>query len=296
MLTFATSASSQPGFYRVTTQPEEVKIFINDAPSDAAGMLAPGTYSLRVEKEGYHAQTGKINIRSDRVVEIRVRLLPVKMRARRHNNRYDIKLRPTTGSLILSSNPPGLSVFLNDNDEGTTPLRLDDVPTGSHRVTIGSVSATVSLQTHDLRRLRLEGGKIQDVTKEIYDSNHKNVRLRTFALFMEEDENRARDCKNFRDRRGNSAFRLATAGTFLITRMVFRNSGDEAVSLPLRFSIYRGSSLFSRAKHTIRLDPKVDHDWCYYHHDYWTTGEYTLAIEGIDGQRWGEIYFTIYRE
>jgi hypothetical protein len=296
LLAYAVSALSQPGYYRVTTQPGGVKIFINEVPADSAGMLNPGTYSLRVEKEGYHSQIRQIEIQSDRIAELRVRLLPARIRARTHNRRYDFKLRQTSGSLILSSNPPGLAVSLNNDGKGTTPLRIDGVPTGSHVVTIGGVSDTVLLRTQDLLRLRLEAGKIQNVTKEIYQSNYEHVRLRNFALFMEEDETRARDCASFRNRRGSSFFRLASAGMYLITRMIFRNAGDSAISVPVRFSIYRGSSLFSRARHTIRLDPNVDHDWCYYHFDYWDTGEYTLAIEGTDGHRWGEIYFRIYRE
>jgi hypothetical protein len=293
---YAAPAWSQPGYYRVKAQPSDVKIYLNEVLVDSAGMLDPGTYSLRVEKEGYHSQIKEIKIVSDRIVDIRVRLQPARMRVRSSSRRYDIRMRQTTGSLILSSNPPGLPVFLNDDEKGTTPLRIDDVPTGSHRVNIGDASETVSLQSYELRRLRLEQGKIRDVTREIYGSNYERVRLRNFELFMESDENRARDCAAFRNRRGSRVFRVFNEGMFLVTRMIFRNSGDAPVSLSLRFSIYRGSRLISHAKHTLRVDPGVDHDWCYYHYDFWETGEYTLTIEGTDGHRWGEMHFRVYRE
>ncbi|MDZ7344620.1 MAG: PEGA domain-containing protein, partial [candidate division KSB1 bacterium] len=289
-------ASSQPGYYRVTTQPENVNIFIDNVLSHATGMLPAGDYALRVEKEGYHPQTRKITIRSDRLVEIRVRLWPVRMRVREYNNRYDFKLRPTTGSLIVSSDPPGLPVSLNDQDKGITPLRIDGVPTGTHRLTIGEVSGAVDIDTYEVQRLRLEKGTIRDVTQEIYESSYEAIALRNLALFMEANETLVRHCANFRNRRGANVFRLATAEMFLVVRMIFRNSSDAPISLPLYFSIYRGSSLLSRAQHVIRLDPTVDHDWCYYHYDDWKSGEYKLVIHGADGHRWGEIHFRVHRE
>ncbi len=296
LLTFTGKAWTQPGYYRVTSQPGGINVYINDARADTAGMLRPGTYELRIEKQGYQTTTRNIRIESDRVVEIRVRLLPVRMRIRSFPKRYDFRMRRTTASLILSSNPPGLPILLNDDEKGTTPLRLDDVPTGAYRVTIGAVSDSVRLRQDDLRRLRLEKGRINEVTKEIFDSNYERVRLRTLAVFMEEDEGRAQDCSLFRERRGSSVFRLARTNMFLVARMIFQNTGDATVSVPLRFSIYQGSNLLSRTRHTVKIKPGKDHDWCYYHHDYWGDGEYTLAIESVDGHRWGEIYFRIARE
>ncbi|MDZ7289270.1 MAG: PEGA domain-containing protein [candidate division KSB1 bacterium] len=293
---FVTTAWSQPGYYRVTVQPGGVRLFINDAPADSAGMLDPGIYSLRIEKPGYRTVTRKVRIESDRVLEIRVRLWPAKIKTRPQYKRYDVRLRQTTASLILSSNPPGLPIRLNDDDKGMTPLRLDDVPTGSYRITIGTVTDNIWLQQDELRRLRLERGKIQDVTKEIYDTNFEHVRLHNLALFMEEDEARACDCSLFRGRRGANVFHPATAGMFLIARMIFRNSSETTISIPLRFSIYRDGKLFSRAKHTLNIKSGRDHDWCYYHHDYWETGEYTLTVESVDGHRWGVVHFRIYLE
>lgn len=293
LLTFAGQVWAQPGYYRVTSQPGGIKVYINEARADTAGMLRPGTYELRIEKQGYQTTTRNIRIESDRVVEIRVRLLPVRMRIRSYPKRYDFRMRRTTASLILSSNPPGLPILLNNDEKGTTPLRLDEVPTGAYRVTIGAVSDSVRLRQDDLRRLRLEKGRINEVTKEIFASNYERVRLRTLAVFMEEDELRAQDCSLFRERRGSSAFRLASSNMFLVARMIFQNTGDATISVPLRFSIYQGSNLLSRARHTVNIKPGKDHDWCYYHYDYWDEGEYTLAIESVDGHRWGEIYFRI---
>jgi hypothetical protein len=293
LLAFIDEVWAQPGYYRVTAQPSGIKAYINDARADTAGMLRPGTYELRIEKEGYESTTRNIRVESDRVTEIRVRLLPVRMRIRSHPKRYDFRMRRTTASLILSSNPPGLPILLNDDEKGTTPLRLDDVPTGSYRVKIGAVSDSIRLRQDELRRLRLEKGRINEVTKEIFDSNYERVRLRTLAVFMEEDEARAQDCSLFRERRGSNIFRLVSANMFLVARMNFQNTGNAMISIPLRFSIYQGSNLLSRAKHIINIKPGKDHDWCYYHHDYWDDGEYTLAIESVDGHRWGEIYFRI---
>ncbi|MGH7601913.1 MAG: PEGA domain-containing protein, partial [bacterium] len=255
VLTFTGKAWAQPGYYRVTAQPGGIKVYINEARADTAGMLSPGTYELRIEKEGYEGTTRNIRIESDRVTEIRVRLMPVRMRIRSFPKRYDFRLRRSTASLILSSNPPGLPIALNNDEKGTTPLRLDDVPTGPYRVKIGAVSDSITLRQDDLRRLRLEKGRINEVTKAIFDSNYERVRLRTLTVFMEDNEARAQDCSLFRERRGSSVFRLANSNMFLVARMIFQNTGDATISVPLRFSIYQGSNLLSRASHTVNITP-----------------------------------------
>jgi hypothetical protein len=245
----AATAWSQPGYYRVSAKPGGVQVFINDARSDSAGMLDPGTYAFRIDKEGYRAAIRSVTIESDRVAEIRVHLLSARPRLRAYPKRYNVRLRRTTASLILSSNPPGLPVRLNDDEKGSTPLRLDDVPTGEYRVTIGRVSETVELQSDEMRRLRLEKGAIHDVTKEIYDLKYEHVRLHTFSAFMEEDEARARNCSLFRECRGASAFRLTSRSMYLVTRMIFRNSGEVAIAIPLQFPSIR-AQLCSRAPNT----------------------------------------------
>jgi hypothetical protein len=293
LLAFTGQAWSQPGYYRVIAKPGGIRVYINDARADSAGMLATGTYELRIEKEGYETTTRNIRIESDRVAEIRVHLLPARMRTLSRPKSYNLRLRRSTASLILSSNPPGLPILLNDDEKGTTPLRLDNVPTGPYRIKIGAVSDSITLRQDDLRRLRLEKGRLQEITKEIFASNYERVRLRSMAVFMEEDEARASNCPLFRERHGSSVFRLANPGMFLVARLVFRNSSEAPISIPMRFSIYRGSTLISRAKHTITINPGKDHEWCYYHHESWDDGEYTLAIESVDGHRWGEIYFRV---
>lgn len=45
----------------------------------------------------------------------------------------------TVGSLYVKAEPPGARVFLEGEERGVTPLRLDGLPPGTHKVTIAAV-------------------------------------------------------------------------------------------------------------------------------------------------------------
>jgi hypothetical protein len=62
----------------------------------------------------------------------------------------DFALLPSTGRLEVASDPPGAVVSLDGTRRGTTPLVVDEVPPGRHRVALSNGRTTVN-RTVDLK-------------------------------------------------------------------------------------------------------------------------------------------------
>ncbi len=115
-----------PGSLAVHTDPPGARIFLNnqyrgDAPFATNG-LAPGQYVLRAELRGYAtaSATNVLPLGGDLLVEL--------------------KLERASGTLLVSTEPPGVTVFLNGENRGVTAARgaeriseqmaLDFIPPG----------------------------------------------------------------------------------------------------------------------------------------------------------------------
>ena len=98
-----------PGNLTVHTDPPGARIFLNDqyygdAPFLAEG-LAPGQYVLRAELRGYAP------VSSTNVLSLGGNLL------------VELKLERVGGTLLISTEPPGVTVFLNGENRGVTAAR-----------------------------------------------------------------------------------------------------------------------------------------------------------------------------
>ena len=155
-------ALAQKGFYRVSNWEQGTRVYLNEEELlDLAGQHAPGVYTLRVEKSGYHAYVDKVTIYSDQLVEIRIRNMSTGVRPRPFRQRRDARMLPMTGTLIVTSNPPGQQVYLDTLSRGETPIVLENVTVGRHDVRIGEATTTFTLQIFESVRLRLQDGNIQ---------------------------------------------------------------------------------------------------------------------------------------
>ncbi len=261
---------------------------------DAAGQHAPGAFTLRVEKGGYHAYVDRVTIFSDQLVEIRIRSMSANVRSRPFRQRRDARMLPLTGTLIVTSNPPGQLVYLDTLFRGETPLVLENVPVGRRFVSIGNATSAFSLQIFETVRLRLQEGNILNVTDEDLPENQRGVQIEDLALFMVATEAEATDCAGFHASAGSQVFKLRKPGMFLVCRMNFLLPGDEAINFPARFRLYRGGELIHEIGHTMIVDRNENRRLCYFHHEYWRPGEYILTIDSAAGKRLGQGSFTIY--
>ncbi len=115
-----------PGSLAVHTDPPGARVFLNDqyrgdSPFAATG-LPPGKYVVRAELRGYAPAL------STNVLELGGELL------------VEFKLERDSGTILVSTEPPGVTVFLNGENRGVTEARgterisaqmaLDFVPRG----------------------------------------------------------------------------------------------------------------------------------------------------------------------
>jgi len=109
------------GSLAVSSDVEGATVYVNGksvglAPHRAAE-LAPGSYRIRVEKEGYEPFEQVVQITAGRSRQVRA------------------ALTRAMASLKIHSDVPGASVFLDREYLGTTPLELKGVEPGTHELT-----------------------------------------------------------------------------------------------------------------------------------------------------------------
>jgi hypothetical protein len=133
-----------PGKLSVVSTPPKARLYINDQYKAETPLLTnalpAGTYNLRVELTGYASQTRatKIAIGEEAVEEF--------------------QLVKDSGVLLLSTEPAGVTVFLDGENRGATPalgaepisaqLTIDLIPKGTHKVQLtksGYIDQTFSV-------------------------------------------------------------------------------------------------------------------------------------------------------
>jgi len=80
----------------------------------------PGPHTVRLSREGYQDWSTAVDVTAGGISEVHGTLKP--------------DPTPTTGSIKVTSSPPGASVYLDNAYKGVTPMTIPDVPTGTHTV------------------------------------------------------------------------------------------------------------------------------------------------------------------
>ncbi len=149
---YLTQSQVAPGSILFDVDPKNAEIFLNDKlVSNASPFtmenLAPNTYVLMVKREGY---------------ETLIRAVAVSAGEMRHET---VQLDRTKGSatLVLKTNPPGLSVFLDGNDTGkVTPVSLTELDPGEHQIIFKRPDGTIVTQN----RFELKNGQVESIDLE----------------------------------------------------------------------------------------------------------------------------------
>ncbi|NKB70763.1 MAG: PEGA domain-containing protein [Candidatus Latescibacteria bacterium] len=108
------AVNSQPSGARVHIRGDSFDTTLT-APIDSL-MLLPGSYSLITSKADFADQTQKVEITPD------------------NNQHINFDLATTIGTLTLDSTPAGATVLLDGTSQGVTPLQLERLPAGPHRL------------------------------------------------------------------------------------------------------------------------------------------------------------------
>lgn len=123
-VSYVLTATVSRGTLSVDSTPQGATIFIDGIAKGTTPVTVPdfkvGTYTITIKMSGYEDMTEMLNIVAGQTTTFAPVLRPV----------------PATGSLALSSNPPGALVYLDDTYRGITPLTLSGLSAGSHDLTI----------------------------------------------------------------------------------------------------------------------------------------------------------------
>jgi len=108
------------GFVNLTTDPAGAEVYLDGkmvgkSPIDGL-QVESGTHRLSIRRTAYHEPTENIEI-SDGETE-----------------NLDLALRPAFGTLIITSDPEGAEVFLDEQRAGTTPFRENKQPSGAYNL------------------------------------------------------------------------------------------------------------------------------------------------------------------
>ncbi len=101
------------GYLKVDSTPTGAKVYIDGTPRGSTPLtlkLDVGSYTLKLEKDGYEVVQETINIRPGETTTIIKNLIPLPV--------------PVT----INSNPSGAIVYVNGEQKGTTPLTLSLLP------------------------------------------------------------------------------------------------------------------------------------------------------------------------
>jgi hypothetical protein len=113
------------GSLSITSRPEGAEVYLDDEFRGRTPLtleeLAPGSYQLKVILGGYQEWSKNVVVRAGVITSVTAELTA---------------LPPLTGSLSITSEPPGADVYINDDFRGRTPLTLEDLATGSYRLKV----------------------------------------------------------------------------------------------------------------------------------------------------------------
>jgi hypothetical protein len=125
----AAAAAAPRGRLVVRSTPSGSQVFVNGRRRGTTPLalrdLAPGTYTIRLAREGYADASRRISVGGAAVRDVTIRL-----------ERRAASPAPATftGSLYVDSRPRGARVLVDGREVGTTPMQLSDVRAGTHVV------------------------------------------------------------------------------------------------------------------------------------------------------------------
>ena len=146
----------------LTTEPPDPTVLFDDQQVQATSSpfvlanVEPGAHLIEVRKTGYQAWSTQIDLRPGQTLTLPAVTL-----------RPDEGETPAAGEggtgIALTSTPPGARVFVDGRQlEGTTPLRMDHLPAGSHTVRVEADG-----RRPWQRQIQVASGQIMDLAAEL---------------------------------------------------------------------------------------------------------------------------------
>jgi hypothetical protein len=121
-------AAAARGRLLVRSTPSGAQVYVNGRRRGTTPLamrdLAPGTYTLRVSREGFADSSRRVTVSASGARDVSVRLAA----------RTPPRPATFTGTLYVDSRPRGARVLLDGKEIGTTPMQLGEVRAGAHVV------------------------------------------------------------------------------------------------------------------------------------------------------------------
>lgn len=110
------------GYWQLTTRPSGAEVHLNGrligTTPLSRGQISSGQHELMIRKSLYHQHTESFFIDDG------------------DEKRLDIALKPAFGKLVITSEPNGATVYINDRPAGTTPYSNPQHPSGDYSITL----------------------------------------------------------------------------------------------------------------------------------------------------------------
>ena len=111
-----------PGTLVLNISPDNASVFIDDAYRGKTPLIIrridPGTYRVIISRPGYANLSVPVRVDFEKTTEV------------------SGELTPLTGSLNITTSPPGTRILLDTVARGETPLSLHDIRVGNHTLTL----------------------------------------------------------------------------------------------------------------------------------------------------------------
>jgi len=151
---------AEPGTVHLTTDPPDPTVLFDDQQVQATSSpfvlanVEPGAHLIEVRKTGFQTWSTQIDLRPGQTLT----LPPVTLRPEEGGT----DAAEGTG-FALTSTPDGAKVFVDGRElDGTTPLRVEDLPAGSHTIRV-EADGRRSWQ----RQIQLAAGQMMDLDAEL---------------------------------------------------------------------------------------------------------------------------------
>ncbi|MBI2671690.1 PEGA domain-containing protein [Candidatus Woesearchaeota archaeon] len=135
---FAELDTKEHGSLYIETQPSDVRIYANDVylgrtPSTIT--LEKGLYLIKAEKEGYESREFDVQVQDNKREEL------------------IFELSPSLGTLLVSSNPSGASIYIDGEYKGMTPKVVTNLDDGFHSLKLSKEYYQDYTSTFEVKRL-----------------------------------------------------------------------------------------------------------------------------------------------
>jgi hypothetical protein len=109
------------GSLRIATEPAEATVYVNDelrgpSPVLVEELVVNREHEIRAEMAGFSPSSRSMGVESGKITECVLRLEPL---------RY---------SVLFTSSPAGALIDLDGSEQGRTPIRVDGLREGAHRI------------------------------------------------------------------------------------------------------------------------------------------------------------------